>query len=92
MCGLLSESQEDRPADGRHPGDGGKVNECLAAGGLSYKPGRVTVRHMLDVICDDIGETAVRDKVVRPLAGLVAPITAARWSARSSATTAPNTR
>ncbi len=47
-----------------------KVNECLAAGGLSYKPGRVTVRHMLDVIVDDIGETAIRDKVVRPLTGL----------------------
>jgi heterodisulfide reductase subunit B len=34
----------------------------------------VTVRHILDVIVDDIGETAVRDKVVRPLKGLkVAP-------------------
>ena len=42
----------------------------MAAGGLNYKPGRVTVRHMLDVIVDDIGETAVRDKVVRPLTGL----------------------
>ena len=51
-----------------------KVNQCLAAGGLNYKPGRVIVRHMLDVIHDDIGETAVRDKVVRPLTGLrVAP-------------------
>ncbi len=49
---------------------GKEINQCLAAGGLSYKPGRVTVRHMLDVIVDDIGETAVRDKVVRPLAGL----------------------
>jgi heterodisulfide reductase subunit B len=57
-----------------HPEINAKVNECLAAGGLSYTPGRVIVRHMLDVICDDIGETAVRDKVVRPLAGLrVAP-------------------
>ena len=51
-----------------------KVNQALAAGGLSYEPGRVVVRHMLDVIHDDIGETAVRDKVVKPLAGLrVAP-------------------
>lgn len=51
-----------------------KVNEALAAGGLHYRPGSVTVRHMLDVICDDIGEAAVRDKVVKPLAGLrVAP-------------------
>lgn len=57
-----------------YPELGKEVNECLAAGGLNYKPGRVSVRHMLDVIVDDIGETAVRDKVVRPLAGLrVAP-------------------
>jgi len=53
---------------------GARVNECLAAGGLSYQPGRVRVRHLLDVIHDDVGESAVRDKVVRPLAGLrVAP-------------------
>ncbi len=51
-----------------------KVNEALAAGGLHYRPGTVQVRHMLDVICDDIGEAAVRDKVVKPLNGLrVAP-------------------
>jgi heterodisulfide reductase subunit B len=51
-----------------------KVNECLAAGGLSYEAGRVIVRHMLDVVVDDIGETAIRDKVIRPLTGLkVAP-------------------
>ncbi len=57
-----------------HPEFGKEVNQCLAAGGLKYEPGRVAVRHMLDVIVDDIGETAVRDKVVRPLAGLrVAP-------------------
>lgn len=51
-----------------------KVNEALAAGGLSYKPGRVQVRHLLDVIVKDIGETAVRDKVAKPLKGLrIAP-------------------
>ena len=51
-----------------------KIGECLAAGGLSYQAGRVKVRHLLDVICSDIGETAIRDKVVKPLAGLrVAP-------------------
>lgn len=53
---------------------GAMVNECLAAGQLNYEPGRVWVRHLLDVIHDDIGEAAVRDKVVRPLTGLrVAP-------------------
>lgn len=51
-----------------------KVNQCLAAGGLSYEAGRVKVRHLLDVIYNDLGETAVRDKVVKPLKGLrIAP-------------------
>jgi heterodisulfide reductase subunit B len=51
-----------------------KISQCLAAGGLSYRAGRVKVRHLLDVIHTDIGERALRDKVVRPLAGLrVAP-------------------
>ena len=48
----------------------GKVNEALAAGGLNYTPGRVQVRHLLDVIHTDVGEAAVREKVVKPLAGL----------------------
>ncbi len=53
---------------------GHKINEALAAGGLHYDPGRVQVRHLLEVICMDIGEAAVREKVVRPLVGLrVAP-------------------
>jgi heterodisulfide reductase subunit B2 len=51
-----------------------KINQALAAGGLNYKPGRVKVRHILDVIHTDVGETAVRDKVVKPLTGLrIAP-------------------
>jgi len=51
-----------------------KINQALAAGGLNYKPGRVKVRHILDVIHTDIGETAIRDKVVKPLTGLrIAP-------------------
>ncbi|MFW6169450.1 MAG: heterodisulfide reductase-related iron-sulfur binding cluster, partial [Planctomycetota bacterium] len=51
-----------------------KVNEALAAGGLHYDPGRVQVRHLLDIIYTDIGEAKIREKVVRPLTGLrVAP-------------------
>lgn len=51
-----------------------KINEALAAGNLSYQGGRVKVRHLLEVICNDIGETAIRDKVVKPLANIrVAP-------------------
>ncbi len=57
-----------------------RVNKCLAAGGLAYRPGRVTIRHLLDVIHDDIGEAAVRDKAVRPLAGLrIAPYYGCQW-------------
>jgi len=47
-----------------------KVKEALAAGGLSYTPGRVRVRHLLDVICLDLGEAAVRQRVVQPLTAL----------------------
>jgi heterodisulfide reductase subunit B len=51
-----------------------KVNEALGAGGLSYEPGSVAVRHLLDVIVHDVGLDAVKAKVTRPLRGLrVAP-------------------
>jgi heterodisulfide reductase subunit B len=51
-----------------------KVDQALAAGGLSYKPGRVRVRHLLDVLYSDVGEAALKAKVVQPLTGLrVAP-------------------
>ncbi|RPI86703.1 MAG: disulfide reductase, partial [Chloroflexi bacterium] len=52
----------------------GKVNTALAEGGLAYKPGTVKVRHLLDVIVNDIGYDAVASKVTRLLSGLkVAP-------------------
>lgn len=51
-----------------------QVNDALAAGELHYDPGTVAVRHLLDVICNDIGLDAIQRKVVRPLKGLrVAP-------------------
>lgn len=51
-----------------------QVDTALASGGLSYAPGRVRVRHLLDVLHADIGEDAIRARVVRPLEGLrVAP-------------------
>jgi heterodisulfide reductase subunit B len=50
------------------------VNEALAAGQLSYQPGSLEIRHLLDVIIYDIGLEAVEKNVVRPLTGLrVAP-------------------
>lgn len=47
-----------------------KINQCLAAGRLHYDAGRVRVRHLLDLIHTDIGEEAIKDKVVQPLTGL----------------------
>ena len=53
---------------------GKMVNEALAAGGLSYTPGSLDIRHLLDVIVYDIGLDTVKAKVTRPLTGLrVAP-------------------
>lgn len=53
---------------------GERVNTALSAGGLSYQPGTLSIRHLLDVIINDIGLDVVRSKVTRPLKGLrVAP-------------------
>ncbi|MDD2920732.1 MAG: CoB--CoM heterodisulfide reductase iron-sulfur subunit B family protein [Anaerolineales bacterium] len=53
---------------------GEKVNEALAAGGLTYKAGALEIRHLIDVLIYDVGLDAIRSKVVRPLTGLkVAP-------------------
>lgn len=53
---------------------GEKVNEALGAANLSYKPGSLDIRHLLDVIINDVGLDTVREKVVRPLKGLrIAP-------------------
>jgi len=50
------------------------VNEALKAGDLSYKPGSLSIRHLLDVMVYDIGLDTIKSKVVRPLSGLrVAP-------------------
>lgn len=49
------------------------IQQALAAGGMSYGGG-VKVRHLLDVVVNDVGEQTVRQRVCRPLAGLkVAP-------------------
>ena len=50
------------------------VNTALAAGGLHYVPGKMAIRHLLDVIINDVGLEEVERHVVRPLTGLrVAP-------------------
>jgi heterodisulfide reductase subunit B len=56
------------------PALGERVNTALSAGGLHYTPGSLEIRHLLDVIINDIGLEAVKKRVVRPLKGLrVAP-------------------
>ncbi len=50
-----------------------KVGEALAAGNLEYR-GTIRVRHLLDVLVNDIGYDAIGSKVKRNLSGLkVAP-------------------
>ncbi|HEY3369453.1 MAG TPA: heterodisulfide reductase-related iron-sulfur binding cluster, partial [Prolixibacteraceae bacterium] len=56
------------------PSLGAKVNEALAEGGLHYDPGFLQIRHLLDVIINDVGLEAIKNKVTNPLKGLrVAP-------------------
>jgi len=58
----------------KYPDLNEKINRALAAGGLHYKPGTVHVRHLLDVIVEDVGYDAVAQRVTKPLYGLrVAP-------------------
>jgi heterodisulfide reductase subunit B len=53
---------------------GEKVNQALEAGGLSYQPGSLDIRHLLDVLINDVGLDTIRSRVVKPLTGLrVAP-------------------
>ncbi len=46
-----------------------KVNEILAEGGLKYN-GSVKVRHVLDVLYNDVGVDKIKAKVVKPLNNL----------------------
>lgn len=51
-----------------------RINEALAAGGLHYDAGTLAIRHLLDVVVNEIGLEKVKEKVTRPLKGLrVAP-------------------
>jgi heterodisulfide reductase subunit B len=56
------------------PALGEKVNVALAEGGLSYQPSTLEIRHLLDIIINDVGLERVKDRVTHPLKGLrVAP-------------------
>ncbi len=51
-----------------------RVNDALGAAGLHYTPGAVRVRHLLDILVDDVGLDAIAGRVTRPLSGLrIAP-------------------
>lgn len=52
------------------PALGVRVNKALSAGGLKYDPGSLKIRHLLDVIINDVGLDVVEAKVTRPLHGL----------------------
>jgi len=57
-----------------HPDINRKVNTALAAGSLSYQPGKISIRHILDVFINDIGLDFITNKVKRPLSQLrIAP-------------------
>ncbi len=48
-----------------------RVNGLIGAEGLAYPGTGGRVRHLLDVLGNDVGPEAIRDKVVRPLTGIV---------------------
>lgn len=54
----------------RFPNLNQTVNKALEAGKLHYTPGSVHVRHLLEVIMNDIGMGTLRERARRPLYGL----------------------
>ncbi len=53
-----------------YPKLGEQVNRALAAGQLHYEPSTVRVRHLLEMIVNDVGLEALGKQVKRPLYGL----------------------
>jgi heterodisulfide reductase subunit B len=49
---------------------GNKINTALAAGGLHYDPGELAIRHLMDVMFNEVGLDKIKEKVVKPLTGL----------------------
>jgi heterodisulfide reductase subunit B len=47
-----------------------QVNDALGAAGMSYTPGSVKVRHLLEIMIDDVGLERIAQHVTRPLTGL----------------------
>lgn len=55
---------------GKYPRIKELTNEALEAGELHYEPGALEVRHLIDVVVNDVGNEAIAEKVVHPLEGL----------------------
>jgi heterodisulfide reductase subunit B len=47
-----------------------ELNGALAADGMQYTPGSIAVRHLLEVLIEDVGLPEIERHVVRPLHGL----------------------
>ena len=58
-----------RSALATHPDLREQVDASLAEEGFRCEPGAVRVRHLLDVLWEDVGPDAVRARVTRPLTG-----------------------
>lgn len=54
----------------RFPDLGEKVNDALAAGDLHYDPGTIRVRHLLEMVVNDIGAEGLKEVIKRPLYGV----------------------
>jgi heterodisulfide reductase subunit B len=53
-----------------YPELGAKVNQALAAGKLHYKPGTIKVRHLVEMVINDVGLDTLKERTQRPLYGL----------------------
>lgn len=54
----------------KYPELGAKVNQALEAGNLSYDPGTIRVRHLLEMVITDIGFARLKEAAKRPLYGV----------------------
>lgn len=55
---------------GKFPELGEKVNQALSAGNLTYEPGTIKVRHLVEMVINDVGLDTLKERAKRPLYGL----------------------
>jgi heterodisulfide reductase subunit B len=53
-----------------HPELDEEVNKALAAGQLHYEPGTIHVRHLLEMVINDVGLEKLKERTRRPLYGV----------------------